>query len=205
MQVIPLTTALSRSRALPTQEGAGYESLWNAPDGDVVVAVFGTGVDIDHPALEGRVIGGKSFTGEPWYEDHHGFGTAVAGVNCLGTEPPEDWRVDEVKALSDGRYDGRAFVQLREQTEGLAPDQVPPYREKLESAWKFSGEDLHEALTFTGQMRGLMDQGLPLEESYQTALREAARAEPVDSSLEFEIGSDYILIGDTELPLLPSD
>lgn len=56
----------------------------------VVVAIIDTGIDTKHPALSGRVIGGRNFTtddnGNPdIYEDYNGHGTHVAGTIAANT------------------------------------------------------------------------------------------------------------------------
>ncbi|MGL5346123.1 MAG: S8 family peptidase, partial [Peptostreptococcaceae bacterium] len=56
----------------------------------VVIAIIDTGVDTKHPALAGRVIGGRNFTpddnGNPSiYEDYNGHGTHVAGTIAANT------------------------------------------------------------------------------------------------------------------------
>lgn len=45
----------------------------------VKVAVIDSGIDRDHPEFVGRIAGGRSFVGTPWYVDTQGHGTFVAG------------------------------------------------------------------------------------------------------------------------------
>jgi subtilisin family serine protease len=45
----------------------------------VRVAVIDSGIDRDHPEFAGRIAGGRSFVGTPWYVDSQGHGTFVAG------------------------------------------------------------------------------------------------------------------------------
>lgn len=45
----------------------------------VRVAVIDSGIDRDHPEFAGRIVGGRSFVGTPWYVDTQGHGTFVAG------------------------------------------------------------------------------------------------------------------------------
>ena len=45
----------------------------------VRVAVIDSGIDRDHPEFAGRIVGGRSFVGTPWYVDSQGHGTFVAG------------------------------------------------------------------------------------------------------------------------------
>lgn len=171
-------------------------SDWEPPSREVVVAVFGTGVDLDHPGLEGRVVAGASFCEGPWHQDDHGFGTMVAGV-CAGDQPVDDWRVDQAKALHDGRYHGLAFIELRQQTLDLPPAEVAAYRAKLERAQQISDSPL----ALTGQMRQHMRQGLPLEAAYQQALRAEAGVDSPPTTLRLETNSDYVTIGATRLEI----
>lgn len=45
----------------------------------VPVAIIDSGVDAEHPELEGRILEGKSFVASPWDRDTIGHGTFVAG------------------------------------------------------------------------------------------------------------------------------
>lgn len=56
--------------------------LWDSElNGDnVKIAILDTGVDDEHPMLQGRVILQKDFTGANDPKDHHGHGTHVAGI-----------------------------------------------------------------------------------------------------------------------------
>lgn len=59
------------------------EAAWEITRGDpaIAVAVLDTGVDSDHTALVGQLVGGGSTVAqEPGWEDAHGHGTAVAGI-----------------------------------------------------------------------------------------------------------------------------
>lgn len=58
----------------------------------VVVAIIDTGCDTKHPALEGRIIGGKNFTSDDnsnsdIFDDYQGHGTHVAGTIAANTTP----------------------------------------------------------------------------------------------------------------------
>lgn len=57
----------------------------------VVIAVIDTGVDTKHPALAGRILGGRNFTNDDGgnpniYEDYNGHGTHVAGTIAANTD-----------------------------------------------------------------------------------------------------------------------
>lgn len=55
--------------------------VWNMNRGNgVKIAILDSGVWPEHPDLQGRIIGGESFTGTPWWDDYYGHGTFVAGI-----------------------------------------------------------------------------------------------------------------------------
>ena len=60
--------------------------IWKQTKGTgIKVAILDTGVDTDHPDLQGRIIGGRNFTTDDQsdpdkYEDYNGHGTHVAGT-----------------------------------------------------------------------------------------------------------------------------
>ncbi|WP_462406568.1 S8 family peptidase [Gracilibacillus sp. Marseille-QA3620] len=60
--------------------------LWNETKGaGITVAILDTGVDTDHPDLQGRIVGGRNFTTDDQsdptnFEDYNGHGTHVAGT-----------------------------------------------------------------------------------------------------------------------------
>ncbi|MDF1666168.1 MAG: S8 family serine peptidase, partial [Planctomycetota bacterium] len=70
---------------LPRQKGltnSSMEAAWQLSKGDgVIVAVLDTGVDINHPDLQGRLLPGYDFVNNsPMMRDDNGHGTAIAGI-----------------------------------------------------------------------------------------------------------------------------
>jgi type VII secretion-associated serine protease mycosin len=60
----------------------GAVDVWNCFQGQgVTVAVIDTGVDLDHPDLQGNLVAGQTFvSGTTSPDDDHGHGTHVAGI-----------------------------------------------------------------------------------------------------------------------------
>lgn len=60
--------------------------LWSKTKGEgIKIAILDTGVDTDHPDLQGRIVGGRNFTTDDSsnpeiFEDYNGHGTHVAGT-----------------------------------------------------------------------------------------------------------------------------
>ena len=50
----------------------------------VRVAIIDSGVDADHPDLQGSIFAGRSFVGSSWRKDTNGHGTFVAGLIAAG-------------------------------------------------------------------------------------------------------------------------
>lgn len=83
--VLVKSAALPNDPFLPRQKGltnSGMEQAWAESTGQgVIVAVLDTGVDINHPDLQGRLLPGYDFVNNsPVMRDDNGHGTAVAGI-----------------------------------------------------------------------------------------------------------------------------
>lgn len=85
----------------------------------VVVAILDTGIQMDHPNLKNRIIGGKNFTDdyndESNFNDNNGHGTHVAGTiaadgtggGVLGVAPEASLLIGKVlDAEGSGSYEG---------------------------------------------------------------------------------------------------
>ncbi|MDQ0268465.1 S8 family peptidase [Cytobacillus purgationiresistens] len=94
--------------------------VWSQTKGNgIKVAILDTGCDIDHPDLQGRIIGGRNFTDDDnsdpeLFEDYNGHGTHVAGtiaanengMGVTGVAPEADLLI--VKVLNkdgSGQYE----------------------------------------------------------------------------------------------------
>lgn len=102
---------LSQDPARQSQWGLSQldvEPAWNHTKGkDVTVAVIDTGIDIDHPDFEGRVIRGYTAPGQRT-GDYNGHGTHVAGIigagdnnDLAGTGIAPDVTIWEAKVTRD--------------------------------------------------------------------------------------------------------
>ncbi len=89
----------------------GLPSAWDRSKGSALtrVAVLDTGIDFDHPELQGRILPGWDFvTADPIAEDDNGHGTLVAGVAAARTHNGQgvagvawDAAIIPVKVLDD--------------------------------------------------------------------------------------------------------
>lgn len=104
----PGVSLIAARRMWPTTQGKG-----------VVIAVLDTGIDDEHPDLQGKVVGGRSFVpGEADYRDENGHGTHVAGTiaahgKILGVAPQASLLAAKVL----NRYGAGSYVSIRQ---GLA-------------------------------------------------------------------------------------
>jgi subtilisin family serine protease len=132
-------------------DGGDYAEQWAPPvlrlpeahtvsQGDgVVVAVLDTGVDIDHPALAGRLMPGFDFVDldtnpseEGIYEQDaaYGHGTHVAGLVALAAP---DAKILPLRILRpDGSGDSWLLAQALRYSVGAAPSGVLPPAEKAD-------------------------------------------------------------------------
>lgn len=171
---------------IPSQESPKSEDPRNS---EVVIAVIGTGIDGAHPDLQGRVIGGVSFTDSPWWVDDHGQGTHLAGIICDGAPPVDDWRVEASRKLTaEGDFHPRVFAELRQQTLDLPRESAAQLQEVMAQDWLLQRE---EALPLTGRVAGLLNQGVEPSRAYSQALS--------STSVDLSVNQDFILVGDFEV------
>ncbi|MEX2587549.1 MAG: S8 family serine peptidase [Actinomycetota bacterium] len=64
----------------------GAERAWEISRGEgVIIAIIDTGVDLDHPDLENKLIQGFSLVDDAGPQDRHGHGTLIAGIAGAAT------------------------------------------------------------------------------------------------------------------------
>lgn len=123
MKVIPfkVTQVLETVEEVPIGvELVQAPNLWDKSKGKgIKVAVLDTGCDVDHPDLQGRIIGGVNFTDDDnynleIYNDYNGHGTHVAGtigavenrLGVVGVAPEVSMIIVKVlNGAGSGQYD----------------------------------------------------------------------------------------------------
>ncbi|WP_046213147.1 S8 family peptidase [Paenibacillus wulumuqiensis] len=89
MRVIPYKVVAQAEQVHETPQGVALiqaPQVWEQSRGEgITIAILDTGCDTDHPDLQGRIQGGRNFTGDDdgnpdIYEDYNGHGTHVAGT-----------------------------------------------------------------------------------------------------------------------------
>lgn len=89
MRVIPFQVVTQAEQVHETPQGVSLiqaPEVWEQSRGEgITIAILDTGCDTDHPDLQGRIQGGRNFTGDDEgnpdiYEDYNGHGTHVAGT-----------------------------------------------------------------------------------------------------------------------------
>ena len=66
----------------------GAPQAWEVTtgSGDFIIAIVDSGIDLDHPDLDGKIILGYDYVNEDWYpDDDFGHGTHVAGIAAAWT------------------------------------------------------------------------------------------------------------------------
>lgn len=92
-----------------SQKGADVinaSDMWDTTNGNCVVAIIDTGIDVDHKDLKNHIVGGYNFTwdynrNKTNYDDNNGHGTHVAGI-VTSVAP-------EVKILALKALDGQGI------------------------------------------------------------------------------------------------
>jgi thermitase len=92
-------------------------AAWDVTTGtsDVIIAIVDTGVDLNHPDLNAKIVPGWDFIGDdPYAQDNHGHGSHVAGIAAAETDNHQgvagiSWgaRIMPIKVLDangDGYY-----------------------------------------------------------------------------------------------------
>lgn len=168
MKLIPFEVKQITNHTSEIPYGVGQvqaPQIWNTGErGEgVVVAVLDTGIDMDHPDLKSRIVGGRNFTDEGSpddYSDGNGHGTHVAGT-IAGVE------------------DGSGVV-------GVAPEAKLLICKVLTSQGSGSYEGITEAIKYctnwvgpNGEKVRVMNMSLggpiPNEEQYEAILQACAK------------------------------
>ena len=119
MVALPLAAAPASAFQIRDQqfwlEDYGVTEAWETTHGDgVTIAVIDTGVDADHPALEGAVVGGTDVSGGgdgsggPVSQANTEHGTLVASLAAGRGEElpePEEVEAEDYEDLSDDEWD----------------------------------------------------------------------------------------------------
>jgi thermitase len=66
----------------------GAPQAWDVTTGssDIIIAIVDSGIDLDHPDLNGKIIWGYDYVNEDWVpDDDYGHGTHVAGIAAAWT------------------------------------------------------------------------------------------------------------------------
>jgi subtilisin family serine protease len=90
-RVVSVQDSVPNDPYWPQQYGPGriqLPSAWNVTTGasHIIIAVIDTGIDLDHPDLQGKLVPGRNWIDElqpP--DDDHGHGTHVAGIAAAST------------------------------------------------------------------------------------------------------------------------
>ena len=75
----------------PLQEGTEDADIdapeaWASTTGSgIIIAILDSGIDLNHPDLDGKLVGSYNFTDSPTEDDNYGHGTHVAGIAAAET------------------------------------------------------------------------------------------------------------------------